>query len=267
VERRFIVICAALALLSGCTDPREEFGKTYYLDGAGNWGFGVSTVPAGLASAGYAGHVELFIWTTSFLPAIDQVNILGNKLRSGGLSRKIRDYARRHPEQEVNLIALSAGTGIAVWAIENLPQGQQVDNLVLLGSSLSHNYDMSKALKHIKGKVYVYHSGHDEILTSAVRVLGTVDGKHEDSAGLVGLHPPKGDEGKIVNIAWSQKFEKYGWTGSHTDSTNRRFIQHVVAPRILAPKTTAAGPREPESPNDEAGDTPAAVVAQRITRE
>lgn len=260
-------MCAALALLTGCIDPREEFGKTYYLDGAGNWGFGVSDVPAGLASAGYAGHVELFMWTTSFVPAIDQVNILGNKLRSGGLSRKIRDYARRHPEQEINLIALSAGTGIAVWAIEGLPKDARVDNLVLLGSSLSHNYDMSKALKHIKGKVYVYHSEHDEILTSAVRILGTVDGKHEDSAGLVGLHPPKGGDGKIVNIAWSQRFMEYGWTGAHTDSTNRRFIQHVVAPRIFTPKTTTAGPQESDPTNDEAGDTPAVIVAERITEE
>jgi hypothetical protein len=240
------VLGALLASLGGCVNPKEEFGKIYYMDGAGNWGFGVVDVPEGLASAGYKGDVEIFVWTSSFSPAVDQVNIIGNKLRASLLSGKIRDYLRRQPGQSVHLIALSAGTGIAVWAIEGLPDGVMIDNLVLLGSSLSYNYDMSKALRHVRGKVYVFYSAHDEVLTTAVPALGTVDRTHEDSAGLVGLHPSDGDSDKIVNVRWSQEYSRYGWTGAHTDATGRMFIQHVVAPQILGraqgqPSVTSAG--------------------------
>lgn len=227
------VVPVLLAWLAGCTNPKEEFGKVYYLDGAGNWGFGVADVPAGLEAAGYKGDVEVFIWTSSFQPAIDQVNLLPNKLRAGLLSENIKGYGRREPGKPVHIIALSAGTGIAVWALEGLPEGVMIDNLVLLGSSLSYNYDISKALRHIKGKVYVFYSGHDEVLTTAVRALGTVDRTNEDSAGLVGLRPPGGGQDKIVNVRWSSRYSRYGWTGAHTDGTSRPFVQQVIAPEIL----------------------------------
>ena len=92
---RLAMLVAAVFVIAGCHDPAEQFGKTYYLDGAGNWGFGVSEVPAGLRAAGYRGSVEVFIWTSSFNPAIDQVNEVGNKLRAGLLSGKINDSLRR----------------------------------------------------------------------------------------------------------------------------------------------------------------------------
>src|SRR3990170_7130511 len=114
---------ALLGGLAGCSNPREEFGKTYYLDGAGNGGCGVADVPAGLRAAGYQGDVEVFVWTSSFSPAVDQVNLVGNKLRAAILSGKINDYCTRHPGKPVNLVALSAGTGIAVWAVEGLAEG------------------------------------------------------------------------------------------------------------------------------------------------
>jgi pimeloyl-ACP methyl ester carboxylesterase len=238
---RCIGSVALFALAAGCNNPKEEFGKTYYLDGAGNWGFGVTDVPAGLQAAGYPGDIEVYVWTTSFSPAIDQVNIIPNKLRAAGLTGKIKDYLTRFPSNRVNLIALSAGTGIAVWAVEGLPDGMSVENLILLGSSLSYNYDMREALRHIRGKVYVFHSGHDEVLTTAVRALGTVDRTNEDSAGLVGLRPPGGGSGKIVNVGWSARYTQYGWTGAHTDATSQAFVQAVVAPLVAGGQRRADG--------------------------
>ncbi len=242
-----ILICgysllALVILATGCQAPnpkKEPFGKTYYLDGAGNLGYGTAEVPRGLQKAGYRGDPEVYIWTSSLNPLIDQLNILG-AARSAGrrLARKIKDYKRRYPDNQINIIALSAGTGVAVWACENLDEDSRVDNLVLLGSSLSYNYDMSKALPNIKNKVYVYHSRHDAIL-STVEIVGTIDRKMGiKSAGQVGLQPPKGGNGKIVNTPWSQEWRELGWAGGHTDCTNEKFVQHEIAKRILAPQTT-----------------------------
>ncbi len=236
--------------------PGDEFGKTYYLDGAGNWGFGLSTVPQGLRNAGYKGNVEAYIWTSSFNPAIDQVNIGANKLRAVILASKIEDYLRRQPGNEVNIIALSAGTGIAIWAVESLSSPFKVNNLILLGSSLSNNYDMRKALPNIKGKVYVYYSSHDEVLSGAVRAIGTVDRGGSESAGLTGLHPPGGTRGKIVNIRWRPQYERFGWTGSHTDATSEPFVRRYLSRHIIdrkpaapatRPSTADAGP--PKTPS------------------
>ncbi len=228
------VLLLAMTALGGCADPRERFGKTWYLDGAGNWGFGISDVAAGLEAAGYEGMVDTFIWTTSFNPALDQVNRFGAALRAQGLANTISDYLDQHPDNEVNLIALSAGTGVAMWAVENLRSPHKVNNLVLLGSSLSFDYDIRKAARKIKGKIYVYFSRHDTILEGPVRTLGTIDGKLDwNSAGLVGLKPPRGPKDKVVNFGWNRTYIRYGWTGAHTDATNRRFIRSVVARHIL----------------------------------
>ncbi len=232
-------ICLAagvlIAGLCGCA-PRgaaERFGKTFYLDGAGNWGFGSSEVPEGLRQAGYHGDVEVFMWTISFNPLVDQLVTANARLRSAILADKIKNYARRHPDCEINIIALSAGTGVAVWAVEQLDDKARVNNLILLGSSLSSTYDMRKALRHIDGKVVAYYSAHDNVL-EAVRVVGTIDGKRGvDSVGQVGLHPPGGPYPQIVNIGWSRKYLPLGWAGAHTDCTNEVFVRRELSRYLL----------------------------------
>ncbi len=223
--------------MSGCATPErtaEKFGKTFYLDGAGNWGFGASTVPSGLRDAGYRGDVEIYVWTTSLNPLIDQLNIPGAKLRAIALADRIKDYRRRFPDNELNIIALSAGTGVAVWAVEQLDAGTKIKNLVLLGSSLSHDYDASRALANMTGRIFTYHSEHDLIL-GGVNVIGTIDGKRGvESAGSVGLKTPTGMPGRVVNVAWTPRFIPSGWTGSHTDCTSKGFIQGFVARHVLS---------------------------------
>ncbi len=234
------VATVVIILIAGCQsgNPKAEpFGKTYYLDGAGNLGFGTAQVPRGLQKAGYKGDVEVFIWTISMNPLIDQLNILGAAEAAGRrLAKRIKDYKKRFPQNGVNIIALSAGTGVAVWACENLDSQSHIDNLVLLGSSLSHNYDMSKALANINRNVYVYHSPHDSILGS-VELLGTIDRKiGVKSAGQVGLKPPGGAAGKIINTPWSENWRSVGWAGGHTDCTSEKFVEQEIARRILTPR-------------------------------
>lgn len=222
-------------VLSGCRSarPAERLGKTFYLDGAGNWGFGTHDVPAGLREAGYDGDVEIYLWTTSLMPLIDQWNIVGAKLRAQALSRRIADYLHAYPDNEVNVIALSAGTGVAIWAIEGLPDDVKVNNAVLLGSSLSSDYDVSEALSHMKGRIFVYYSAHDDVL-AAVRLVGTIDGKRGvDSAGLVGLKAPPDQTHRVVNIPWNRRYMAYGWTGAHTDCTRKDFVREVIAKHVV----------------------------------
>lgn len=239
-----------LAVLSagGCSDAREKFGRTWYIDGAGNWGFGILDVPTGLEDAGYQGFVSNHRWSLTFNPALDQTLRFIAKGSGEALGREITSYLKKHPQAEANIIALSAGTGVGMWAIESVQPPYKVNNYIMLGSSLSSKYDVSKALKNMKGNIYVYYTSTDPVLQGPVRALGTIDGTFDDSAGLVGLHG-RGASGRVVNIARRSEHGSYGWTGGHADCTNRRFVARYLARHIVT--RGAASPEQQPTPETE----------------
>lgn len=226
----------AVVLVSGCNQPEEQFGRTWYLDGAGNWGFGVSEMVYGLRGAGYNGQVSAFLWSMTMSPVADQIL----KLSGPGAARLagcIDDYHRRHPGNEVNVVALSAGADVALRAVKHVTPPNKVDNIILLAPSVSCRYAVGPVLKNMRGKIYVYYSSQDGMLAGPVRVLGSFGGKMGDEpAGLVGLHSPDG-AGRIVNVAWSPRFASYGWNGSHTSVTSERFVQQVLSKHIVTDST------------------------------
>ncbi len=240
--RAVVIGIAALAVV-GCQTaerPREQFGKVYYLDGAGNLGFGTQSIPSGLAKAGFKGDVETVRWSQSVIPIVDQID--ENKARREGakLAHKIADYKQRYPHQPVHIIALSAGTGVAMWACEQLPSQVEVDNVVMLGSSLSHDYEAGYALQNVRGHMFFYHSDRDAVLPTTA-ILGTIDGETDTrAAGQVGLRPPAGMYRKVVNVGWSEPWMAMGWNGGHTDCTKRKFVENVISRNIL-PKVKLVG--------------------------
>ena len=241
----WILAVALLVTGTGCSgsgwqfQPEDQFGRTYYIDGAGNWGFGRFAVPHGLRGAGYQGRVTSYPWTVTFNPALDQtVGRFVAKAKGKQLAREIEHYLAGYPNNEVHIIALSAGTGVAVWACECLTPPAKVGNVVLLGSSLSSNYNMSKALARIQGSVFVYYSPNDGVLDGPVRVLGTIDGSlGTESAGLVGL---RSSSSKIRNIAWNSRYEAYGWTGSHVSAVHEDFVKQVLARHVMPSRQQVA---------------------------
>ncbi|MCG3127200.1 MAG: hypothetical protein CHACPFDD_02058 [Phycisphaerae bacterium] len=233
-----LLMGCALLFSSGCAatfSERARNGITFYCPGAGNTDFGDVGLREGLEQAGYRGEVAAFIWTISFNVALDQTLRFNAHLRAHELARLIREYRRQNPDQICNLVGLSAGTGVAIWALEQLPDGVQVDNVVLLGSSLSHDYDVSRAAAHVAGKIYVYYSPHDAILAGPMKVFGTIDGKFGvDGAGSVGLHSPRAAS-KIVNNPWRPNYQSLGYYGGHVDGTSPRFVRAVLAKHLLQP--------------------------------
>ena len=228
-----LTLAFALSALAGCSDPKEKFGHTWYIDGAGNWGFGVLDVPIGLEKAGYKGAVTNHHWSLTMNPALDQTLRFIARGSGSVLAGGIEDFLKKNPDADANIIALSAGTGVAIWAAEDLKPPYKINNIILVGCSLSSSYDVRKALDHMKGNIYVYYSASDPILQGPVRVLGTIDGKFDDAAGLVGLRGPGARGGRVHNIGWSPRYEALGWTGGHADCTNARFVQAEISKYIV----------------------------------
>jgi len=238
------LVCLALfgiVASAGCSDPRERFCRTWYIDGAGNWGFGVLDVPQGLADVGYKGFVSNHRWSLTFNPALDQTLRFIAKGSGEALGAAITRYLKEYPQADANIIALSAGTGVGIWAIERVEPPYKVNNYVMLGSSLSSRYDVSKALRNMKGNIYVYYTSSDPVLQGPVRLLGTIDGTFDDAAGLVGLRGTSATRDRIKNIRRQPKHARYGWTGGHADCTNRRFVRRFISRHIVPLTQQGAG--------------------------
>lgn len=244
MKRTLLLVGLLLAASAGgCINPKERFGRTWYLDGAGNWGFGVLEVPIGLQKAGYRGQVSNHHWSITMNPALDQTLRFLARGAGRNLGRKITAYLKRNPNADANIIALSAGTGVGIWAIESVKPPYKVNNFIMLGSSLSSKYNMRKALKHMKGNIYVYYARNDPILSGPVRAIGTIDGTFDDPAGLVGLRGPGVKSGRIKNISCKPKYAALGWTGGHVDCVGRRFVaaelKKWIVPRPNKPRHVA----------------------------
>jgi pimeloyl-ACP methyl ester carboxylesterase len=243
------LLAALSAMAAGCADPAalrmnapETHGKVYYLDGVGCYGFGRDSVPAGLRMAGFRGDVEYWSWSATKTP-LDQFGGGLVRVQAGDLAKMIAMFRKAYPGRPVSVIGLSGGTGVAVYACEQLPDGIYVDEVVLIASSLSERYDLTKALRHIHGSITLFQTNGDIALGMA-RVVGTIDGAPlATSAGLVGFHPPDrlgpADRElyrtKVHNVPYSASFAGLGFTGSHTSAVGSpAFIRSKIGPIITA---------------------------------
>ena len=250
--------CVALLANSGCVTAAHSsvsskaLGRVYYMDGAGgggvlvNWGRGVQE---GIRAAGLRTDYREFRWQTGFGAVADQQASNGYKRRAARrLAQDVVAYRRNHPTASVNLIALSAGTAIAAYALEELPDGCSVDNVVFLASSMSADFEFTPALAHVRDHVYVYTSTKDGVLNSLVPLTGTADRRFcgKDIVGLCGVHHPDQlaaeqtrQYDKIVHVPWTPAFDAVGNHGGHLGGVTPGFVCEHIAPTIR-PNITVA---------------------------
>jgi hypothetical protein len=225
-------------------------GIVYYLDGAGGGGFmwnWDSGVRDGLLAAGYAGSGAMFDWETGLGPLADQASSLSYKRgRAGELALRIHRFKERYPDAPVSLISLSAGAAVAVLTLEALPADCPVDTVVLLGASIAADYDLTAALRHVRGRLYIFTSTRDEVLSDIVPLTGTADRDTDGApaAGLSGFIMPAAATAetsglyadRVVTIAWTTDFERDGNYGHHLDNVRAAFIRNRVAPLVIGGK-------------------------------
>ena len=282
--RRSLILIAFLLVLPanfGCPQVLEplakarevgdpEKGAAFYLGGAGPIGhIGSWDVPQGLSDGGYTGLAEVFTWQ-GMTHAGDQINLSGNREKAIELANRIMEYRRQHPGQQINIIALSAGTGVSTFAIEYLPEGVNINKVIYLGCSISSRYDLTRMLKRISSGLYVLHSPYDRILRDVVWYTGTVDRQDaaEGVAGLEGFRPPlrtgpdtEVQYTKVHNIEYREEFSLTGYEGGHTDSTKRDFVREYLAPVLLGNDRRLLGRQYREESASQSGPSLAAPRA------
>lgn len=269
-----LAVASLFCASAGCaTDnqrhERAQYGQVFYLDGAGGghalspWSAGVRE---GLTTGGFPGDVETFPWNTGLGPTADESSGVGYKRREARkLAGLISRYQDEHPGRPVTLISFSAGTAIAVFALEELPRSRQVDDVVLLGSALSQHYDLTEALRRVKNRFVVYTYPNDPVLIVFVGITGTADREFcgACAAGLRGFDPGRAAHDpeaavqyrKVEQVPWRPEFALAGNDGGHTDWVDPRFIQEYVAP-ILRSSTPPEGVVDPAAGLKLEGPTP-----------
>jgi len=238
---------AALASLAGCAAPKSNGkGMMFGCDGSGagaviKWG---PSARRGLTKAGYQGLFGPFRWQTGLGVAADHASSVAYKrAMAGKLAERIAQHREEFPNDPVYIGGLSAGCAVVIYALEELPDGVSVDQVFLLSSSVSADYDLTAALRHVRGRLFATTSPHDAVLRDLVTVVGTADREASGSAisGMKGFVPPAGAgdnvralyRAKVVNIPWRPEFANYGNRGGHTDVVAEDFVAKYLAPLVV----------------------------------
>jgi hypothetical protein len=255
----FLVITSFAAFVSAAsptTAPAPQSSTSHFwllhLPGIGGEHNVDRALIHGLHDGGWPGSAEIYDWTEND-PGI---NALQAKQRNMGEAKivadQLLDEMRQNPGVEITLTSHSGGTGIAIWALEKLPPGKQIQTLVLLASALSPGYDLSLALSHVRGHAYVFYSEHDQVVLGVgTTMFGTIDGVKTQAAGLIGFKQP-GDAdpkayAKLVQVGYEKKWIALANIGSHIGCMSRPFSEKVIAPIVLfdqPPNAPATRPAE-----------------------
>jgi len=232
-------LLAGPVAMAGCAAPSRPSSIVIFLDGAGHFTAG-GNVRKGLRSAGFDGQFQNYIWTSFLGWGTDHLLVARSGLKAQGLADRIERLRQEYPDGEIHVMGLSAGTAVILNALERLPEGIDVDTVVLFSSSVHAGRDLTPALEHVRRRLYATCSRHDLILGSLVVITADGETGSPDRKSTRRIPPtvPQGRRSaysKVVNLPWLPNYVAYGWNGGHVAATRADFVKHVIAPRVLRP--------------------------------
>lgn len=224
------------------SDERQAEGLVIILPGIE----GVSPlnrdIRAGLVQAGIGKAVPIYRWGRPVPLAgvlLNQMDVIGNRIEAGKIARMIVEYQDVHPGRSVYLVGHSGGGGMAVFAAEDLPADHKVDGLILLSSSISTSYDLTKALSRSRcGIVNFYNSADVGLLGIGTSIVGNMDGIRGPAAGLKGFDLPAPGDGEEKRRAYERLYQVplaglvADDDNAHAAVTRASFVSSNVAPWI-----------------------------------
>jgi pimeloyl-ACP methyl ester carboxylesterase len=198
----------------------------------------------GFRQGGFTGDVDIHDWTGTDAGLTALIAHDRHRREAKLIAQKITERFDKEPSAPIYLTCHSGGGGLAVWALEDLPDRVKISTLVMMSPALSPQYDLTAALRHVSGKAYVFSSMQDVlVLGIGCKTFGTIDGIKTDAAGRVGFVPPANADpvqyAKLVPMPYQKDWVYYGDYGDHVGAMNRRFARQVLAPLVLSGKLPA----------------------------
>jgi hypothetical protein len=171
----------------------------------------------------------------------DLTRVVNRESQARRLEEWIRGYRTGNPDKSILIVAKSAGSGIVIGALERL-EPDSVNDVVLLAPAISPSYDLTPALRAVRGVVTSFWSPLDVIILGAgTRVFGTIDRVRSVGAGLVGFRVPEGaDESddrrrqyrKLRQVRWTAGMVSSGNLGGHFGPDSPLFLRKFVLPLL-----------------------------------
>jgi pimeloyl-ACP methyl ester carboxylesterase len=266
VIRHTLLPVLVLSLLVACSPavsdtppppaPELPAAKPYllHLPGIAGSRYIDHSVTRGIKDAGFDGRIEIYDWTDNdpglgALLAYDR-----NHKQAQLIAAKLEKHHHDEPASKIMILAHSGGCGLAIWALEDLPADVRVETVVMMSPAVSPGYDLTRALRHIKGHLYVFSSLADLfVLGTGTRLLGTIDGVKTDAAGRVGFAmPPRGDAkqyAKLIAMPYDTAWFKFNDYGDHIGGMTHSFGENVLEPLLAQGKLPATSmPTTMETP-------------------
>lgn len=181
-----------------------------------------------------------FRWSAGYMRIIkDLKNRDTNRKRASELASVLRNYRLQFPEHQLHLVAKSAGTALALWAMTEL-EPLTLDRVVLLSPAVSPVFPLDDALRAARQDVYSFWSPADVFfLDWGTTLFGTADGVYGRSAGLVGFAgnrqngQPVG-KARLCEVKWAPSMISSLHVGDHSGTSMPPFIRKYVMP-LLSP--------------------------------
>ena len=190
----------------------------------------------GLHEGGIDGWLEMRDWTGPDRGLMALMQAKRHEEQSTLLAQFITDKVRRYPGIHITLTSHSGGCGIAGWALEKLPDDIVIDNWVQMQSALSPEYDLSKALAHVRHAYALYSELDAVVLGTGTKNMGTIDGVKSESAGKVGYTMPGTADAaqykKLQQFGYEQSWMRFDDIGDHIGPMTYRFARFMIAPLL-----------------------------------
>jgi alpha-beta hydrolase superfamily lysophospholipase len=213
-------------------------GIVYVLDGAGGSGWTPFIFRRSLSHLPY--DVQHFRWGRGYMRILhDLTNRENVRDKAEELTDLIKKYKQQNPEGKTYIIAKSAGTLVALKALEQL-EADSVERAILLSPAVSPTFPLSNALNAIRQDLISFWSPNDVFwLGLGTSLFGTADGVMSRAAGLVSFKIPNEPElqkqySKLRQIKWEPSMMRLLHLGGHAGNSMPAFVRTHIIP-LLTP--------------------------------
>lgn len=187
-------------------------------------------------------ELQRFHWSHGYLRIVaDQTDLPHISENGEKLASSIRIIQKRNPDAEINILAHSAGTSVAL-AGASLLNENSIERVILLAPSVSKDYPIIPAIAAVKDSVHVFYSHEDTfILGPILKFTKTADlRKCQNAAGRYGFTPATRNREeellvatKLKQYAWKPEDVSIGNNGGHYGAYGQPYMDKKVLPLLF----------------------------------
>jgi hypothetical protein len=201
---------------------------------------------------GIDADIETFDWA-AYNPGLSALlNEPMNRKQAAELATRLETIWRDQPGRRIVVTSHSGGTAIITWALEAARGDGMVDEIVMLAPALSPGYDLSTALRRVRGRVWVFWSPGDPALGQMTRMFGTIDRVQSEAAGRVGFRRPAGADAaqyaKVMSVPYDPAWQRDDNFGDHVGPMSAGFARGMIAPLLEGRRAPTTRPIEGPAP-------------------